>query len=133
MREIKFRAWDINNSCWVKNPTEQFFVNFYSNNGMPVFMFDSRGCEDLYSQGFRLQQFIGLKDKYGKEIYEGDIIRHKTYGYSVVKTGVVRWIDNETRFTFDVIGTNEKLLIDEHDEVIGNIYENPELLNKESK
>ena len=78
-------------------------------------------------------QYTGLKDKNDKEIYEGDIVRHKTYGYSVVKTGVVRWIDNETRFTFDVIGTNEKLLIDEYDEVIGNIYENPELLNKESK
>ena len=78
-----------------------------------------------------VMQFTGLKDKNGKEIYEGDIIRSKG--------GVIHYIgylDCEARFIARRTGDDEsdfcgitKGWIEAYQkEVIGNIYENPELL-----
>lgn len=75
---------------------------------------------------FEIMQYIGLKDKNGKEIYEGDILSFGIY-------------ENEDR---RLVVKFEKLEIDdfviygydgqfEYGEIIGNIYENPELIPKE--
>ena len=75
-------------------------------------------------------QFTGLHDKNGKEIWEGDIL-----GYENEKN-IVRWSNIQAKFLLDWIknegrvegmyGFNEALAMDY--EVLGNIYENPELL-----
>lgn len=73
-----------------------------------------------------LGQFTGLCDKSGERIYEGDIV----YVPDEEEAGVVAWDDESARFTIELTG----LLIDFdnysaiYTEVIGNIYDNPELV-----
>jgi uncharacterized phage protein (TIGR01671 family) len=121
-REIKFRAWD-------KDNEEMFFVPqliYIPGKGMQVLETGSETKRD----DCLLMQFTGLKDKNGKEIYEGDIIRE-----GILEDGrpLVSWVKfEEGAFTTDdgeflseaIYGLEEKT----NTEVIGNIYENPQLL-----
>jgi len=66
--------------------------------------------------------YTGLKDKNGKEIYEGDILSPQDF-LTVRANQQVYWDDDLAGFT-----TTHGLQFDECKEVIGNIYENPELL-----
>lgn len=94
-------------------------------------------------------QFTGLHDKNGKEIYEGDVARNKEVGgYGFEYVGVVRYYEEDARFGIDVTATSkiskrvlfsvgERCINDGHCtikytneyEVIGNIHDNPTLLN----
>jgi uncharacterized phage protein (TIGR01671 family) len=86
-----------------------------------------------WEEDFILMQFTGLKDKNGKEIYEGDILRTITYDktYEVsFYIGSFVLIDKDPGFTTikkSPIGCYQTDIILE---VIGNIYENPELLKE---
>ncbi|HLR91937.1 MAG TPA: YopX family protein [Atopostipes sp.] len=76
--------------------------------------------------GFKLVQNTGLKDKSGAEIYEGDIGYDNHFGcYGVVKF-------DEGAFIYNWVGISEDLFEATDDvEIVGNIYENPELLEGE--
>ena len=127
MRKIKFRAWN----------SEKKTMRIHDVvvcNGKQVIPVQTSGndywdatweeCENI------LMQFTGLKDKNGVEIYEGDIVKANIN--NVVSIGKVVYIDDwamfQTEFTIGNIGRYNCY---EADEVIGNIYENPELLDKD--
>ena len=122
MREIKFRAWDK-----VKREMfepKEFVRNHYALNcqtDLVGLIFS--GMEN--AQHFELMQFTGLKDKNGKEIYEGDILQWGKYDkYKVIWNKrdcgfVVEWLKKPT--------IHEEL--DSDFTIIGNIYENQELLD----
>lgn len=130
-REIKFRAWDNsqNYMAYQGTPDLETIESF-------IFHFGDK----------ELMQFIGLNDMNGKEIYEGDIVCHWQYERLLDWRGVIK-------FSHGVFGTewlihvknsatpvyscaqnhNLRKLDDDITEtmiVIGNIYENPELLIK---
>lgn len=111
-REIKFRVWDKNKKCF---PIDG-----------QIYLIDAiKG----YRKNVIAEQYTGLKDKNGKEIYEGDIVEIDKYG----KFQII-WNEWACKFDFDKIGKREReepLLSqdwEEKSEVIGNIHENPELL-----
>lgn len=122
----KFRAW-LKEECRMIDVCEITFLN-------DEFQMIS-GVEDFYAYDeFKLMQFTGLKDKNGKEIFEGDIVKYKI-GWKTF-TEEVAYDKNFAGFGImdtyaDAIFTFGKLaeVIDLNSfEVVGNIYENPELL-----
>jgi uncharacterized phage protein (TIGR01671 family) len=91
-------------------------------------------------RGVELMQFTGLKDKNGEECFEGDIVKRLDHNYKgKLKQWIneIRYIDEEGAFCFyheDSVGRGWSHMHAGHSvywwEVIGNIYENPELLKQ---
>src|SRR5690625_3000888 len=113
MREIKFRAWDKEN----KEIVELDFV------GRKVVKVKNGEWENR--ENFVVMQYTGLKDKNGTEIYEGDIVK----GLDPLRD---EWI-GEIKYLapyYALLGSRSHLILSDVNnlEVIGNIYENPELL-----
>jgi uncharacterized phage protein (TIGR01671 family) len=129
MREIKFRVWD----GTLMLPAES--IQFDTETVEVLIPCDAFGCEGHpieYDFGnVVLMQYTGLCDKNGKEIYEGDIVRLYCKGTEHLEGAhVVEWIsESEGGFS---IGWG--LFNNTFDyEVIGNIYENPDLLAEVSE
>ena len=130
MREIKFRAWDKKEKKWLSFDEGDPIGNDGSltESGYWTFIFDFD--EDRVA----LMQYTGLKDKNGKEIYEGDIVNWTSWkigfkhidGSEVKLTPkVVQWVDGAWKLEED---SPWNLSIYDNVEVIGNIYENGDLL-----
>ena len=114
MTELKFRAWDYNEMSY--NITK-----LKCNNGLVEGFY----LDDVYNFG-HIMQYTGLKDINGKEIYEGDIIKKigLEINFIVVFNCVSFCIQD-----YENPHHNLSLLdCDACFEIIGNIYENPELL-----
>lgn len=130
MGEIKFRAYGTDNS------------------EKPRMIYDWQDCELIENFGFSggynftIMQYTGLKDKNGKEIYEGDVVKYYPAGDKIGKVAAVEWgefedccVEGETWILSDkpwqptiwhyanYENSNEREI-----EIIGNIYENPELI-----
>lgn len=149
-REVKFRAWDSSrNEMVYESESESKDVFIFSN----IVWWRLGGNPDLMPvigrKFITMMQYTGLKDKNGKEIYEGDIMRVKdNFNGEPDFQGVVSFIDGtfclasfiqpennsyteRERLWNDGVYEHHSLEItDANDrEVIGNKYENPELLN----
>lgn len=119
MRAIKFRLWDTANKRMVAQP----FVLFPDHRGF--FWRVAPNTQPMRSDlDGVLMQYIGLQDRHGTDIYEGDILQNK----EIAVCGAVTWVSNGPGFT--IIDPNETGAFVIHDqwEIIGNIYETPELL-----
>ena len=128
MNNLKFRAWDKT----AKKMSKVTAIDF-STKPFRVF-YKAYGNENYFNQDAILMQSTGLKDKNGKEIFEGDIVRYLDGEYSFV--GVVEnsafgiyaknKYDNYGFEDFADENTKEADVV-----VIGNIYENKELIENE--
>ena len=121
-REIKFRAWDKDK----KRMREVTEINWYDEY-MLVDETPMSG-DRLPIEGIPLMQYTGLKDKNGKEIYEGDIVQLSINEKKPHHLGKVEYLPPKF---FVIDGEKSGLILTDRYEVIGNIYENPELLNKQ--
>jgi uncharacterized phage protein (TIGR01671 family) len=120
MREIKFRAWD-NTSREIggqKIISWDELIDLDNNGLLPLAGVLLGESEDLI-----LMQFTGLKDKNGKEIFEGDGIRDRAGRIRIVK-----FIDGCFTASNKYVDNCLSADIDAFTEVIGNTYENPDLL-----
>ena len=127
MRELKFRIW---NGLQFVTKSE---VYIKACNGS-LWDYDDG---NLWSATAKIQQFTGLLDKNGKEIYEGDIvINHVSYDESLggqyeTPVGVVKWISEKDKMDYSGWYAYPAHLPwgeENNTEVIGNIFENSELL-----
>ena len=133
MREIKFRAWNNWDKKMVYQNDDHFVTNEIGNIGYEFCEEGGGGIEWKDKENISLMQYTGLKDKNGNEIYEGDIVIHHYFH----ETGTVIWQQSQSRYALEYLSdkkTQELFPIDTAMfEIIGNIYENPHLLNaKES-
>jgi uncharacterized phage protein (TIGR01671 family) len=136
MREIKFMAWDIKN----KKMCQVIKMYYVPDVGANEVLIQHPDSFDELLLGVDTQavllQYTGLKDKKGKEIYEGDICHLIGSEYTgtagefgeVDKILLVEYQNNEGFILRDKGWTNYKIYSEEV-EVIGNIYENKELLD----
>lgn len=133
----KFRAW-------IKTEKRMFFSNdilaidyeneeivtqqVYFENGLP----DDRDIYYYKTDEIELMQSTGLKDKNGKEIFEGDVVRQvrtQPTTENEIIIGVVTMIEGAWLIMNDCEQLASKLWSEtDENEIIGNIYENPELL-----
>lgn len=130
-REIKFRAWVIkswNNYEWVKN---KIIYNAYPIKSNVSFNENNYKLSFCNKNECELMQYTGLKDKNGVEIYEGDVIKSLNY---LGNRDITPIIIGVVEYRLGGFGIEKGLYLgayqQEDIEVIGNIYENPELLEK---
>ena len=120
MREMKFRCWDSDNNRWMDEE---------GNAIRAVFTLENKTY-------LKWTQWTGLSDNNGVEIYEGDIVSYSDYyigdfdipsGKGVVEFDNGEYIVSGPEFAPKLCSEE---IENEHIEIIGNIYENPELVDK---
>ncbi|MCI8587579.1 MAG: hypothetical protein HFJ49_03080 [Clostridia bacterium] len=134
MRKIKFRGKDYMNKWRIGDLVQEKWGQ-----GIAIMIKKNKTAWSVLED--TVGQYTGLKDKNGKEIYEGDIVLYEDWematengrGDMFINKGIIEY--NESNCCFNI---TEKQTIDNSDvlfedtdciEVIGNIYDNKELLN----
>lgn len=122
MRTLKYRIYDEKKNAWVRD-----LVQFYAGDA-------------LVKQGHIIQDYTGLKDKNGKEIYEGDYINFSTDNSYPLgdkdiidwKNQVVHYDDKLACFFFGYKYEFQMMdkIMPETLEVVGNIFDTPELIEQ---
>lgn len=137
MRENKYRAWDKQDKRMIVN-TQKFIPLIVTSYG--VLRLSATHEETLYSlvdpDRFEIMQYTGINDKNGVEIYEWDIVERKNIGNGTIVFGPFAtltddWNVEEDSPKFCIVWPDDSgySSLCSDCKVIGNIYENPELLN----
>ena len=127
MREIRFRAWDKSHKRMYYSELGDlvWWPDARAKSGIPI-PFAQQPYGEWYSD---IMQYTGLKDKNGREIYEGDFVVSKN-AYESNPKGVV--IFSEGGFDIGEEGWSIGSFNAEHLEIIGNIHEHSQLLSKDT-
>ncbi len=144
MREFKFRIWHKKENRWLDPWAEEdpiLSLKDYGD-GCEVFTYNrerkSHDNLDCLMTDVVIQQYTGLKDRDDKEIYEGDIVLypHKSGGGFSLNEEKVDWVQCEVKWKAGGLaaywGYNDSNIATFNNKnfiVVGNIFENPELLN----
>jgi hypothetical protein len=141
MRKIKFRAWDTTYKKMVHLYVARLWKLFITFDGVIGGFEDDDEYKDcaIYGDRFTPMQFIGLHDKNGKEIYEGDIVAKFDFEAQHLRSVVIRHLGafgymnlgdfivfaSNYHFEWNDKGQSDKIL------VIGNIHDDPESIPQE--
>ena len=139
LRPIRFRGYNKKRGIWL-------YGNYILNRGAhfiaPQEFADGKTWEDYEVEEESIGQFTGLTDKNGKEIYEGDIVqwgdsehkikqvvefRNGAFGYVYDTIGSFVPYAANTNFDFAALGTDKRF------EIVNNIHDNPDLIEKVGK
>lgn len=141
MREIEFRAW-----CKTEKSMINILYDIY-------YIIKKRGVYTIHDiigsslkENYELMQYIGLQDKNGVEIFEGDIVKidnsrwHEKDYIGIIEHGENISCDGNIYFGFYINWINNNIIrkdiyfwvTNRNIEVIGNIYENPDLLENDN-
>lgn len=141
MREIRFKIWDktrnkmLTSNCGAFLLTQEGNAVFHQNGNNPL--------EALIEQiDYEVLMYTGLKDKNGTEIYEGDIVTYSVKGFKKINKTIMTFNEEHGAYLFGIyegvkMPCGKKTRMNKYTrksvnnvEVIGNIYENPELLKE---
>lgn len=156
-REIKFRGKMIPENEWIfgtilripappvcfgKSETDKYYIQFPDPRYMPDWNMPYKMVQGEVNPD-TIGQYTGLHDKNGKEIYEGDIVLYEDWEMayegggndSFINKGIVEYCEDNCCYNVterQTVDITDVLYKDNEDlEVIGNIYDNPELLGGE--
>lgn len=133
MREIKFRAWNVeeNVMCYDNEDDSACYWDGVVASNVGLINSHLKVVEG-YRETYKYMQYTGLQDKNGVGIFEGDVLSRESYWKAFVghEDGAFRWIPCDFVQRANFRPSSKNILTAEsltYWEVIGNIYENPEL------
>lgn len=153
MRTIKFRAWDkeyekmtyFDDEDYEYNPPLVFRLDQVFKKNSNYDDYEDFEYNDITDK-VEVMQYTGLHDKNGKEIYEGDIVKvnlhNYDYGFKQDEIGQIKFVDgsfgfyreiSKTEYYFNDLATEVGYGEIDYYEVIGNVWENKELLNETNR
>jgi uncharacterized phage protein (TIGR01671 family) len=125
-REINFRIWDIENKEMLKVQELDFEPTFY---GGRIAIRPDQYSDYFDTEDMILMQYTGFHDRFGNEIYENDIV----YVLSEDENAIIEWDEQTAKFIihFDGWIADFSNYYGKELEIMGDIYNNPELLGGE--
>lgn len=129
MREIKFRGYSVEELIGDTNWVYGFGVNDvdYVNGDIEWHLFTQNGTYQVEPKS--VGQYAGLKDKNGNDIYEGDILTVWVDGYKQAGSYIVE----DLRVLYSDVKHSDRYYRIGKMEIIGSVYENPELLEQSNE
>ena len=131
---MKYKLWDKENKEFLEDTWETEYAVLKNGNIIEIY---DNGFGEGYSisdlENIEVLQFTGLQDRNGKEIYEGNILKYNfPYDGRLKHVSPVKFLETEASFGIKDRYENEiplyRITANNYFEVVGNIYENPELL-----